>query len=66
MNPHEANLAHNSNENVRAKEPNIRTDSKTGHVIEKWCCNYAYTEEAIADILHDDLETYNKKVRKSV
>lgn len=65
MNPNEANLAHNSNENVRAKEPNTKADPKTGHVIEKWCCNYASAEEAIADILHDDLETYNKKVRKS-
>ena len=65
MNTGESNLAHNTNENVRAKEKHVKVDPKTGHVMEKWCVNYSSAEEAIADILAKDLEAYNKKTRKS-
>ena len=65
MNTGESNLAHNTNENVRAKEKHVRVDPKTGHVMEKWCVNYSSAEEAVADILAKDLEAYNKKTRKS-
>ena len=65
MNTGESNWAHNTNENVRAKERHVKVDPKTGHVMEKWCVNYSSAEEAIADILAKDLEAYNKKTRKS-
>lgn len=65
MNPNEANLEHNMNEDVRSREKHVRANPKEGHVIEKWCQNYSSPEEAIADILAKDLEDFNNKVRKS-
>ena len=38
MNTGEVNLAHNTNENVRAREKHVKVDPKTGHVMEKMVC----------------------------
>lgn len=65
MNPNEANLAHNTDENVRAREEHIKVDPKTGHTMEKWCINFCSAEKAIANIFAEDLKNYNKKTRKS-
>ena len=61
MNPDKVNLQHNTNAEVRSREDHIKADPKTGHILEIWCSNYSSPEEAIADILSDDLEAYNKK-----
>lgn len=64
MNHDEANLAHNTDEQVRSRESHIRADPKCGHVIENWCLNYSSAEEAVADILAEDLDAYNKKQKR--
>lgn len=65
MNPNETNLAHNTDEKVRAKEDHIKADPETGHTTEKWCINYCSEKEAVATIFAEDLKNYNKKTRKS-
>lgn len=61
MNTDEVNLAHNTDEKVRAREKHIKSDPSTGHILYTWCAKYPSPEAAIADILAGDLDAYNKK-----